>query len=57
VAAEKVMPGHEITDIHIHIHTPGVPGIDGILEGLARIPLSPEARAKIMGGNARRLFP
>lgn len=36
---------------------PGVPGIDAILEGLGKVPLSPEARAKIMGGNARKLFP
>lgn len=36
---------------------PGAPGIDAILEELRAVPLSDEARRKIMGGNARRLFP
>jgi predicted TIM-barrel fold metal-dependent hydrolase len=36
---------------------PGVPSLQEILRGVDALPLSPEARAKIMGGNARRLFP
>jgi len=36
---------------------PGVPSLREILDGVAAIPLPPEAREKIMGGNARRLFP
>jgi predicted TIM-barrel fold metal-dependent hydrolase len=36
---------------------PGVPSLKEILEGVEALPLPPEARAKIMGGNARKLFP
>jgi len=36
---------------------PGVPPLIEILDGLDAIPLSPEARFKIMGGNARKIFP
>lgn len=36
---------------------PGVPSLKEILSGLEALPLSSEARAKIMGGNARKLFP
>jgi len=36
---------------------PGVPPLREVLGGIESLPLSPEARAKIMGGNARKLFP
>ncbi|MBI3450151.1 MAG: amidohydrolase [Acidobacteria bacterium] len=47
--AEKVLYGSDWP-------APGVPSLREILDGVASIPLPPEARAKIMGGNARRLF-
>jgi len=36
---------------------PGVPALGEIVRGVEAIPLSREARAKIMGGNARKIFP
>jgi predicted TIM-barrel fold metal-dependent hydrolase len=36
---------------------PGVPPLEEIVGGIGAIPLSAGARAKIMGGNARKLFP
>jgi predicted TIM-barrel fold metal-dependent hydrolase len=36
---------------------PGVPALTEILSSLEEVPLSPEARARIMGANARALFP
>jgi len=36
---------------------PGVPSVKKILAGLSKLDLTDEARAKIMGGNARKLFP
>lgn len=36
---------------------PGVPSLKSIIEGVDAVPLSTEARRKIMGGNARKLFP
>lgn len=36
---------------------PGVPSLASILEGMEQVPLSPDARRKIMAANARKLFP
>jgi predicted TIM-barrel fold metal-dependent hydrolase len=36
---------------------PGLPPLAKIIEGMEEVPLSPESRRKIMGGNARKLFP
>ena len=36
---------------------PGVPSVSAILAGLEKLDLPAEARAKIMGGTARKLFP
>lgn len=36
---------------------PGVPPLEEIIGGIEAVPLSSEARSKIMGGNARKLFP
>jgi predicted TIM-barrel fold metal-dependent hydrolase len=36
---------------------PGVPLLPDVLAGMEAVPLPAEARAKIMGGNARKLFP